>query len=259
MSRAYLEATFKTNELKLLPLGDIHLGDQACDLELLYDTLDYIKKNDVTVIGMGDYMNCATKQSLSDSYVSSMNPQEEYDKLYDLFHPIREKFLGLLTGNHEQRIQKESGVNLTKVFCKELDAPYLGWAAFLKLNVGSDPDPRRNQSYVIRATHGASFASTPEGKMRKCRQLSESFEADLYLMGHVHSLQTSSEEKLRVDKRMKCVQRFKRHYVLTGHFLGYQDSYAEMKVMKPEGKGVPLITLSGDKYNIECDCDGDVV
>ena len=33
------------NMFKLMVLGDLHIGDALCDLELIKDTIDYVKKN----------------------------------------------------------------------------------------------------------------------------------------------------------------------------------------------------------------------
>ena len=248
MSRKYLEKTVQAKEIKLIPLGDIHLGDPSCDAKLLEGTLDYIRNSDnVLVLGMGDYLNCATKNSVSDSYVSRYNPQEEYDKMLEYLMPIKDKIIGLITGNHEQRIQKESGVNVTKMLAKELGVPYLGWGVFIKLRLVYDGN---SVNYIIYATHGASSASTPEGKIRAVRKLSESFMADIYLMGHMHDILVETEEKFKVDSRLKTVVRRKNYYVVTGHFLNYHDSYAEMKALKPAKKGVPKIKFFGDRWDI---------
>jgi len=250
LSQKYIESTVKANELKIIPLGDIHYGDPCCNKKLLKGTLDYIKTSKNTlVIGMGDYLNCATTNSVSDTY-DSQTPQTEYEEVIELLTPIKHKMVGLLMGNHEQRIRKESGWNVVKTMSKELGIPYLGWGVFWKISVGTNPNPRKNPNYVVYATHGASGASTPEGKLRAVRKLSESFEADLYLQGHVHDVMAEPDQKFAVDKRKRCVKSVKSYYVITGHFLNYQDSYAEMKAMKPSKTGVPKIKLFGDRWDI---------
>lgn len=251
MTTKYVEKALHCQEAKLIPVGDIHLGDPSCDTKLLEGTIDYIKNSKDTIsIGMGDYMNCATTTSVSDTYLSKMTPQQEYNAILEYLTPIKHKLVGLLIGNHEWRVWKESGVNLVKTLAKDLEIPYLGWAVFLKVSVGTNPDPRRNQSYVIYATHGNSSAWTPEGKIRAVRRLAEGFNADVYLMGHLHDVAVEIDERLAVDKRLKCTKRKKSYYVITGHFLDYQDSYAEMKAMKPSKKGVPKIKLYGDRYDM---------
>jgi len=251
MSRKYVEKKVVNKEAKLIPLGDIHLGDSCCDLKLFEGTLEYIKKcKNCLVVGMGDYLNCATKSSVSDSYVSRKPPQQEYEEMLEYLTPIKDKLVGLLMGNHEQRIQRESGVNLVKTMCAELGIPYLGWGFFMKVKVGTHQDHRKNKNYVFYATHGSSGSWTPEGKIRSVRRLSESFDADVYLMGHVHDVAVQSDERFFVDKRRRFVARKKTYYVLTGHFMNYQDSYAEMKAMKPSKKGVPKIKLFGDRWDV---------
>ena len=241
-SARLLVKSFKADEVKLIPLGDIHLGEAGCDTKLLKGTLDYIKKSDSQVIGMGDYINAGTRNSVSDIYSETMNPMEEYETMIEYLEPIKENIWGFLVGNHEYRIWRESGINVAKFMAKELDTKYLGFSIFTKLKV-------KNQNYSIYATHGSSGAWTPEGKLRAVRKLGESFDADVYLMGHVHDLSVQSEERRAINYKNKVIDRRKRYYVITGHFLNYEDSYAEMRNMKPGKKGIAKIKFFGDRWD----------
>ena len=72
----------ESNKFKLVALGDLHIGDKLCDLDLIKDTLAYVKKNkDCYVILNGDLMNNALKTSKSDSYLEQMTIEEEQDLL----------------------------------------------------------------------------------------------------------------------------------------------------------------------------------
>ena len=87
------------NTFQLMVLGDTHIGDELCDLELIKDTIDYVKKTkDCYVILNGDLINNALKTSKSDSYKEQMTIEEEQDLLIDLLKPIKDKILSRL--NH---------------------------------------------------------------------------------------------------------------------------------------------------------------
>ena len=65
------------NTFQLMVLGDMHIGDELCDLELIKDTIDYVKKTkDCYVILNGDLINNALKTSKSDSYKEQMTIEE---------------------------------------------------------------------------------------------------------------------------------------------------------------------------------------
>ncbi len=234
----------KKKKVQIVTLGDIHLGDAACDKKLLGGTIKYIANTpDTYMIGMGDYLNAALKNSASDVYEDTIPPMEQYETILELFKLIKHKILGLHFGNHEYRITRETNFDITKMLCNALGVKYLGWSVFHKFKVGK-------YNYDFFTTHGNSAAYTPEGKMRAVRKLSESFDADVYAMGHVHEIGVATDEIRRINYKQKIVERFKRYYVLTGHFLDYEDTYAERKGYKPGKKGVAKITLFGKKHDV---------
>lgn len=196
------------------------------------------------MIGMGDYLECAHKASGTGAvYEQVKSPQEQYESIMELFKPIKKKIIGLHSGNHEWRAYRDTGIDLTKNLARELNTTDLGFACFTKLKLGK-------QNYDIYSTHGASGSWTPEGKMRAIRKLSESFDADLYLYGHVHDISIQTEESRKIDDRSRTVKRRKKYYVNTGHFLNYEGSYAEMKNYKPGKKGVVKIKFYRKKFDI---------
>jgi len=235
--------SFPESEIKIIPLGDVHYGDQACDIDLFKGELDYIKKSGSYVIAMGDLINNATLKSVSDTYNDKISPHEQYDGMVEYLSPIKKQILGMVTGNHEERTKKETGIDLTKMLAGKLGVPYLGYAGFYKIKVG-------DFNYSIYTTHGASGASTPEGKMRAIRKLSESFDADVYCAGHTHDLSLQTDEIRRINYKDKIIDRDKKYYVNTGHFLNYDNTYAEMKQYKPGKKGVAKIKLFGKRKDV---------
>ena len=105
----------ESNKFKLVALGDLHIGDKLCDLDLIKDTLAYVKKNkDCYVILNGDLMNNALKTSKSDSYLEQMTIEEEQDLLIELLEPIKDRILVIGTGNHEKRTEVMAGINPLK-------------------------------------------------------------------------------------------------------------------------------------------------
>ncbi|MHA1852297.1 MAG: hypothetical protein ACTSUF_02195 [Candidatus Heimdallarchaeaceae archaeon] len=186
---------FNTDEVKLIPVGDIHYGARECDKKLLKGTLDYIEKSGAYVIGMGDYIDCATRNSVSDIYTAVRNPMSAYEEIVNFLEPIKDRIFGLHIGNHEYRIWRESGINLVKMMAKELDTKYLGFAVFTKLRV-------KNQNYSIYSTHGSSGAWTPEGKLRAVRRLGESFDADVYCFDEETEILTADGWKRREEVKI---------------------------------------------------------
>ena len=76
------------NEIELICLGDLHIGDHNCDYQLLNKQIDYINsKPNIFVIGMGDYINNALKLSKTDVY-SAVAPHKEFQLAIEIFKKI---------------------------------------------------------------------------------------------------------------------------------------------------------------------------
>ena len=232
------------SKIILSPLGDVHYGLKQCDFKMFKGYVDWVRKTeDARVILMGDLIDSATKYSRGPQiFEDDINPQEQYEGILEVLMPIKDKIIGLHSGNHEYGIFRDSGIDISKQMAKELGCPYLGYSCFSKLKVGK-------QNYVIYSTHGSSGASMPHTKIKRCLDLSASFNADLYLMGHVHAIDAKVEEFREVDLRNKIIKIRKKMFVLTGHFIDYEGSYGEQKNYRPSKKGAPTIKLYKDKWD----------
>ena len=242
----FIKYTYKGNEMKLIPLGDLHLGSPTCNLQKFLDTVKYIKKSKSRVVLMGDLMECASKTSVGGGWVEQTNtPQVQLNALYKMLKPIKDQIIVLLDGNHEHRIWKTSGVKVSEVLAQRLGVPYGGYSCFIGLKVN-------DQQYVIHAQHGSSNARVPENKIKDAIRTSEHTSADLYLYGHTHGLSSTVRSKKELHfqgKKLKLVKR-KTYYVLTGGFLEYSFSYAERKNFFPVKTGVPKVKFYGDRFDI---------
>ena len=134
-------------------------------------------------------------------------------------------------------------MDLTKVLSQYLDVPYGGYATFIYFRVGS-------QNYVCHAQHGSTGGRYNHTKMMAAKRTATHTEADIYLYGHTHSLMADSEEKRYYDRRSKGVRIRKQYTVLTGSFLSYEGSYAQMKNYNPTRKGVANIYFGGEEWDV---------
>ena len=124
-----------------------------------------------------------------------------------------------------------------------MQGKYLGIARAHILKVG-------NQTYTLYTSHGASGARLPYTKIKGALDLEKIIDAEIYAMGHVHQLSHHIREYFAIDKRNKSVKKEKKHFILTGSYLDYWNSYAQVKSMEPSRQGSPLLTLSGKEHRI---------
>jgi len=212
---------------------------KECDEKFLDNELKWIKsQQDYKIILMGDIIDASLKTSPGSSvYDTNMNVEEQYEHCLKKFAPFKDNIIGLIQGNHEERITRETGLDISKIMARELGVNYFGHSSLIKIKVGT-------QNYDIYATHGSSGATTHSGRLNSLMKLSKSFYADCYLMGHTHDLFTHSD----IFRTFRGEN--KRYYVLTGHFLNWLGSYAQNKDFPPTTKGMAKIKLFKDVKDI---------
>lgn len=138
------------NDVKIVPLADLHIGDSQSDMKLIKNMLDAILNlPDTYCILGGDLMDSAIASSIGDTYAAKLQPMEQLEKCVELFSPLADagKILGVLSGNHENRIYKAVGVDMTRVFCDQLNLSevYSDTTALYFLKVGRQ---RRNRPFT---------------------------------------------------------------------------------------------------------------
>jgi hypothetical protein len=96
--------TLKEKEiLYLLPIGDIHLGSEECNLEYLSYWKETTKriKNPKRIYLMGDLVEAATKKLANSSYRVTMTLDDQIQETIDFFKPFKDDIVFSATGNHE--------------------------------------------------------------------------------------------------------------------------------------------------------------
>lgn len=232
------------SSLLLVPFGDIHLGANTCEIDKLIATVKFIRDTNCRVVLMGDLLEMATSGSVGSGWAEQReNPQAQIDAMVRLLEPISHKCLVALTGNHEMRAMKATGVDVSKVIADRLGIPYGGYSTFIYLKVGKE-------NYTVHAQHGNSGARYLRTKLAAAMKTAEHTFADVYLYGHTHELASASQIYRVYDRRAKGVRERKQYFVLTGGFLGWTGSYAEMANLSPSRTGVANIRFAGSRWDI---------
>ncbi len=230
---------------ELVGIGDLHRGASNCDIKQFDEAIDYCKDSGAWILLMGDLGESATRKSVGAGiYEQKLTPQEQLDDIVERLYPVRNQIIGAHLGNHEYRLWKEVGMNFTKIMCDQLKIPYLGYSVNHVIKVGSE-------RYIVFSTHGCSKAAMRHTKLKAVMDIARWNTADLYMYAHLHSLDYNYDIYQEYNSRNKVMDSHKRHYVITGAFLSYADSYAEMKLYQPEQNGFAKIKLFGDEHKIE--------
>lgn len=237
-----------SEEIFIIPLSDVHIGEKGFNEKLLDDIIKDVKENDdLYLLLIGDLINNATKNSKSDVYHEVMTPHEQVNFIVDKLKPVRHKILGSVSGNHEDRTSRESGVDLSNVIADFLEIPYDNSSMVYQIKHGVSGSGKNN--YIIYTTHGFGGGGTKGAKANKLQKLSELCIADLYIMGHYHDIITFSDSVYIPDTRHDKMVLKTRQYLITGSCVEY-GGYAEKMLLRPGRTGYPLIKLSKGQIKI---------
>lgn len=225
-------------------LGDAHFGSPQFDKPRFLKMLDYCKKNNLYILLMGDLIELATRHSVGAGvYEQEFKGQDQYEQMMEWLLPLSEKnlILGTHNGNHEDRVYKETGVDVAKLIARELKVPYLRDACWNLFSVG-------NQRYSVYSLHGRTGSKFDGTALLALERISTSFAADVVAMGHAHKLITSSVV-IQTISHNQVVER-KKHLVITGSFLKYDGGYAQTIGLPISKLGAPKIKFFASKHDV---------
>ena len=232
--------------VEILFFGDVHYGHPQCEEVKAKEMLRYAYDNNMYVILMGDLLEAATRDSIGDSvYQQKLNPQRQMEEILKWLEPLAKKglIIGIHEGNHEYRITNATGVDITKIMAKMLHIPYLGYSCWSLLKAGQ-------QNYSLYSTHGTTSSKFKHTKLKAVMDLTQWIDADIIAMGHVHSIVSEPVIKQSVNLKNKVVGEQKCYVVLTGSYLSWDSSYAQMKNMPITKIGSPKAKLFINKKDI---------
>lgn len=229
------------DKYELILMGDEHIGSKYYDADTHQGWIDYCLENQVPVLLMGDELETATKDSVGAGvFEQDEIVQEQLEHAVDLYRPLADEglILGNHIGNHEARVYKHSGANLSKIFASMLDIPYLGVGALHYFRV-------QDQRYTLYTTHGSSGARLPHTKIKSTLDLANMIDVDIYANGHLHTLDHHVRNFYRPNLRNKTIEEAEKHFLITGSFLKHWGSYAHIKGLEPSRVGAPKLKLHG--------------
>lgn len=171
----------------------------------------------------------------------------------DTYMPIQKQCVGLLEGNHEDAIRTHSHVDVQSNICKRFGVDDLGYSCFIRF-VFRRKNSNEAHSFIGFFTHGSGWAITKGAKLNKLQRIMESFDADLYAVGHMHDLITDSKPYLTLDAKNRIKQKEKVGAVAGCWFRTYsQDvraSYGEKKTYPPTAIGTVVFTIKPSKGEV---------
>ena len=244
------------SKIEIEIFSDLHLGSRKCDYKAIQERIKRVQENDyVYAIVLGDVLNNSTKTSVGDVYEEELTPMQQIQKATLMFAPIKDKILGVCSGNHERRSYKTDGVDLLYFMCAELGIPdkYDSCACLLFIRLGHhtgharDGKNARQICYSLHMSHGeGQGGGTIGGKANGLQRRGQMIDADIVVTGHTHAPFSFRECFYRIDYQNSTVILREQLLVNASATLNHEE-YAELQGMKPSSKQSPVIILNGTK------------
>lgn len=249
--KADLPSEYK--KLEIHPLADLHIGDAMCDYKLILEELEYIKNTPNAVCLLdGDLMDTAIAQSVGDTYGANLQPKQQLEHCVKLFKPLADagKILAVVGGNHENRVYKETGIDMTALMCAQLGIAdrYSETTAVVIIRFGDagTTHHHRKMCYTLYMTHGSGGGGRKEGgKINRLADLAEIVDADIYVHAHTHLPAAFRNRFFRIDTSNNCLTQVEHLFVNTAARLNY-GGYGDKAAFKPSSTINPVIILYGD-------------
>lgn len=189
----------RSESFYLVPIGDIHLGSKGCHVRRLKEVIEWVRQEpNAYAVGMGDYIEAIKPQdkrfdskSVDPRYLQDLENATDLavEDLGEMLHPIRHKLVGLLTGNHEEKVRLRDRDDPQRRLCRALRVKDLGYDALIRWTFrrgGGSKEPAK--TIFVAASHGTIAGRSLSGCVGRMERVGSQVEADLYLFGHGHQL-----------------------------------------------------------------------
>ncbi len=250
----------------LYPFSDAHLGSsESAERALELKVAECASRGQYGLaIGCGDYADCIThndprfRNNGLALWVEKTNIVESQRRhVKEVFKPLVEQgqLICLGTGNHEEEIHHRHDNDITRNICTDINVPYAGYQAYIVLKFVRAG--KTTHSIVIHSWHGAGAAQTEGARLNRLMRLVNDIQADIYLMGHLHTMTAHTPDRLVVTHGI--IKSVKLAATITGSWLKtynqpaeneIQDpTYGEEKGYKPSRIGCPVIRITPENYS----------
>lgn len=243
-----------SEQVRIVLLGDLHLGNAAVDEVLVKSVADSLSAKNTYWIDLGDAIdaiNVADKRfdpralpawvSVADLADLTKVQIARY-KLY--FSPHKDNCLARLCGNHEDTLSRHSERDAYAALNATVNLPderALGYSGFLRLRFRLNRAGRKHAAdvwtLVFYLTHGHGGGKLAGAKALNLERLPLAYNADVYAMGHTHAKLVLNKMRYSISSRLNEVERSHLIMVNVGSFMSSQPGYAERAGYYPQGVG----------------------
>lgn len=233
-------------KLTIQPISDTHIGSKHFNqeyFEYMLEKYDLCTTPRMIYLG-GDLLEVASKNVGDSAFKQVLSVNEQISTFCDLISPWEDEIAGMVGGNHDSnRMIKDYDFNPLLEVAHRLDIPFSSQILDdVKIN------GKTLKTYVF---HGKGSAKRNDLAIGKVKRETAEIDANLILYSHLHRCMHDTEP-IRSTSSPTGVKR--KHYVLTGHYLKYKDSYADQMGIPILPEAFPRLQI-GNKLDVNCTID----
>ena len=232
----------RKKQLKIIPLGDLHYGNPAFNMELYEKWLNVAKTSKHKVILLnGDLLEFLDSNRFykPKDYI---NVNEQLDFIIDTLKPFKKDILCNLNGNHGTRTMKQYDLDTDQLIGDELGVKTTkAFHEDLCISIGRTPKYIR-----VFMQHEAPSSKSTLLAMRRFIDQMENIDGELFLGGHNHKTMFITKIYRGLDYTP-----IRKSFCFTGSFLNYKGSYADNGRFDFQIPSFPVLTIDKDK-NVNC-------
>jgi len=259
-------------EVELVPVSDVHIGNQLCDIQTLHDIISYINdepddpKCARICLLNGDLTESVTRQSVGNVFDMTMTPSVQVATMIQMLKPLAEprehypkgKILSYCGGNHDTERYKDTGISASESIAVglEMEDRYSANGCYSFIKLKRTQCDNRTTVVTVYNQHLTGSASTVGGKANRIEKISNGVLADLYVGGHYHLPMTYKEDVIMPNYSQYSLTQKTMTYVIVNAFLRYGD-YAQKMGLKPSSITIPKIFLRQKRTMRKTESDTD--
>lgn len=229
----------RVDRLKIIPIGDPHVGHDQFNREAFLELRDYIRDNDdVYCFFGGDMVELASKHSVGSGMYEQDKPKNQINDFIEMVAPISHKVLWYIGGNHDsERSMREIGIDAAQFIADKLGIPYFNEPVYVDIFWG-------NRLFTVFDQHGSSGSVTIGGKINKAMDPLKWQEfTNFVIMHHVHDKMSKVVERVVRDRENFTLVMKKQYVVVCGSFLQYFGTYGARKGYAPTSNGLTSLKI----------------
>ena len=171
----YVRFTANDSELSIIPVADLHLKTKE-EAEKALAEIKKVADKKTYFLFLGDIIQLDIAKPAN---VFNSNPMQNLEALLFFADALKGKTIAIVTGNHEDRLNRQAGVDISALISSLFGIPYASSSALIDICFN---DARK----TIYALHGTTAAQRVGGKLNRLEDLERVCDADIYLQAHTH-------------------------------------------------------------------------